>query len=215
MEGRTKAELARRLRIEEADLLSREEVAAILSLDVGTLRTKASQHVGYFRLSDAKTSPALYPKPWVIKYKQWRDSGRKQSFELWAQQTGSAINARLGPQMDWPQPPDPEEVEYNILILLLARWKHKELFKRCERIIRQYEARDEILSQHYDCPLYDKFNRIRPHDDPFVVDILIQKAQEILHPIAITGDTSMLIFEMHMQWESLLETELGFINLMR
>jgi len=216
MSDRTKAELARRLRMVESDLISRKETGAILDLDEHTLRTKSEQHVGFFKLSDDQTARALYPKRWVIEYKAWRDEGKKQSFDAWLKQNRKEhFNIKLGFQEKWPDGPDPKPLGLNDILLLLARWKYKELVTRCEWIIRGGVSRDELLLRHYECVLYDENQKIRAYDDPEVRTALMEKAREIVFPVTLPDFSEPIVSAMHMEWDYFLEKELELISFMR
>lgn len=216
MSDKTKAELARRLRMAESDLISRKETGEMLDLDEHTLRTKADQHVGFFKLSDDQRARALYPKRWVVEYKAWRDEGRKQNFDVWLKQNGKEhFNIKVGFQEKWPDAPDPKAIGLNSILLLLSRWKYKELSDLCESIFRGNKSRDDILLTHYECPLYDADKKLRDYNDPAIRSILMEKARDIVFPVISPEFDESIIFAMHMEWEYLLDKEIEIVGFLR
>lgn len=199
MTARTKADLARRLGISEADLISREQAAAILGLGVHTLRTKADQHVGFFRLSAAKTAHAIYPKHWVLKYRDWRDAGRQGSFP----------GEMAGPEREWPPEPDARPLGRKVTFLMIERWKYRELHSRCEAICAK-DAPIELLWEKHRSEhriLFGGEHNRRSLDDPEVFKAMVEKAKEIAQPEGVFVNPEHLAGLVKVVWEHVLEKE--------
>ena len=203
MSERSKSELARRLGIAEADLISRREAAELLGLDEGTLRTGAADHIGFFRQSEAKSARAIYAKPWVEDYKRWRQEGRKTRFP---------DHHRFGPQ-PWPDEPQPRPITPREAILMIERWKYKELHRRCEAICGQQSAPEALWQTHRaEAQLLKNRDGTRKSlDDPSLVSALAEKAQEIVVPYGTLIEPASLASLMRVVWEHILETERGWL----
>jgi hypothetical protein len=200
MSARTKAELARRLGMSEADLIGRKEAAAILGLDEDTLRTKADQHVGFFKLSASQTARAIYPRPWVLKYRDWRASGRRQ---------GSFPSGMAGPERDWPPEPDAQPLGRKVTFLMIERWKYRELHARCEAICAKDAPVEQLWERHRSEHriLFDNDHNRRSMDEPEVFQALVEKAKEIAQPEGIFVNPEHLASLVKVVWEHILEKE--------
>ena len=206
MNERTRSELARRLGIAEVDLISRREAAELLGLDEATLRSGASDYIGYFRQSDAQSARTLYPKPWVEDYKRWRAEGRKGRYPL-------AKN--LGRQQ-WPDEPERREITRKEAMLMMERWKYRELHRRCEAICVPGADAEALRDAHR------KEARLirgpdgarRSWDDPVFLEVLAKKAQEIALPKGTIVEPAPLASLMWVMWDQVLDKERDWLAAM-
>lgn len=203
MSERTRTELARRLGIREQDLISRKEAAEILGLDEATLRTKADQHVGFFRLSSAKAARALYPRPWVLKYKEWREGGRITSFP----------EDIAGPERDWPPAPEEREIGARVAMWMIERWKYRELHQRFEAICAGETSLPELLQKNMQEQrlLFDEQGERRSVDEPEVHRALVAKAQEVVAPFGVFAAPERLVSLVKVVWEHVVKAERQFL----
>jgi len=199
MSDRTKADLAARLGIAEDALLPRSEAAALLGLDVHTLRTHPNDHVGFFRLSDARTARALYPKPWVEDYRSWRAGGRTSRFR-----------GHMGPQSEWPSQ---RPISVRAAVLMIERWKYRELHIRCEDVCGGTIPFEELISRHRSeaAMLYRSDGTRKESDDPDLLPALVEKANAIIQPAGACVSPDRLAPLMRVVWEQVLETERGWL----
>jgi hypothetical protein len=215
MTEKTKPELARRLKLPEADLLSRDQAAALIpDLAVGTLLTKPDQHVGFFKLGDERTSRRAYRKDWVLSYAEWRTKGRDRAYDRWAKEEGKP---RIGfGEQPWPDEPEPEKLSYNAIWLMIDRWKHSELHRRIEAICGGDQSFDELRAvwRAEARQIFDPKGNKRHHGDPALKSILIEKAQEIIQPAGTFLHPERLTGIMQIAWEQVLETEKGWLEKM-
>ena len=198
MAEKTKAELAARLGITEDDLISRREAAELLGLDEDTLRTHAGEHVGFFRLSDARTARALYPRPWVQSYKRWRGGERKARF-----------HGAVGPQ-PWPEQ---RQITVAAAVIMIERWQYRELHRRCEDVCGRRVPFDELLQRHRReaSILFDRDGARRSADDPNVSASLLAKAKEVTQPAGACVAPERLVRLMQLAWEEVLRKERDWI----
>lgn len=198
MTKRTKSELARRLGIAEADLISRRDAAALLGLEEDTLRSGALDHIGFFRRSDAKSARALYAKPWVEDYKRWRAEGRQGRFPY----------NKLGPQQ-WPAEPEARAITHAEAMLMMERWKYRELHRRCEAICVPGADAEALWDAHRKEArlLRSPDGERRSWDDPAFLEVLALKAQEIALPQGTIVDPAPLASLILVVWEQVLHKE--------
>jgi hypothetical protein len=203
MAQRTKADLARRLGVHESDLISRAEAALILGLTEGTLRTKANLHVGFFKLADSRSSPAIYPKPWVEEYKLWLDGPRSSSFS--SEKSGSR---------GWPPLPKIREISLNEAVMMMDRWRYRELHLRCEAMFQGDESRLAALTNHQREArlLFDRSGGRRSESEADLAGALERKVRELIEPAGTASDPQKLMRLMKIVWESVLETERGWLS---
>lgn len=199
MTARTKADLARRLGIQVDDLISRADAASILGLHENTLRTKADQHVGFFRLSDANSARALYPLAWVLKYRDWRAAGKRGRFPTYM----------AGPEQDWPPEPDAPLLGRRVILLMIERWKYRELHARCDAICAEGAPLAELLHRHRSeyRLLFDSAHNRRSIDEPEVLEAMVSKAREIVQPGGASLNPEHLAPLVKVVWEHILEKE--------
>lgn len=204
MTQRTKSDLARRLGIAEADLITRKEAAQLLGLDEDTLRSGAKAHIGFFRRSDAKAARALYPKPWVEDYKRWRAEGRQQSYRH---------GKRLGPQ-PWPEEPEPRAIGLPEAMLMIERWKYRELHRRCEAICIPGADAKALWDTHRQeaRQLHGQDGSLRSADEPDFAEVLARKAQEIAVPCGVIVEPAPLARLILVVWEQVLKKERDWLS---
>lgn len=202
MAENTKADLAARLGVVEEDLIPRRKAAEMLGLDEDTLRTHANEHVGFFRLSDSRTARALYPKPWVEDYKRWRAAGRQTRF-----------HGKMGPQ-PWPAQ---RQITVAAAILMIERWKYRELHERCEAVCGRSMPVAELLERHRAeaAILFNREGERRSADEPDLFDALVGKAKEVVQPAGSCVHPERLVRLMQTVWEQVLETERGWLASMK
>lgn len=203
MTERTKSELARRLGIAEADLISRKEAAELLGLDENTLRSGAPDHIGFFRRSEAKSARALYSKPWVEDYKRWRAEGRKERYPY----------NKLGPQQ-WPEEPEARAITLREAMLMIERWQYRELHRRCEAICVPGADVKTLWDAHLkEAWLLKDHNGLRRSaDDPAFAEVLARKAQEIAVPQGTIPEPAPLARLMLLAWEQVLKKERDWLS---
>lgn len=203
MAGKTRTELARRLGIPEEQLISRQQAAEILGLDEDTLRTKANQHVGFFRLSATKAARALYPLPWVLRYKLWREGGRITSFP----------EEIAGPERPWPPAPEEREIGPRLAMWMVERWKYRELHERFEAICTRQSPLSELRERNLreQRLLFDDEGRRRSVDDPEVHEALVAKAREVVAPFGVFAAPDRLATLVKVVWEHVVSSERQFL----
>ena len=207
MAERSKAELARRLGIAERDLISRADAAAILGVEPDTLRTHADVFVGFYRLSESQTARALYPKPWVEEYKRWRAAGRKTRFP----------DDKMGRDLSWPVEPTLKEITAHQAIVMMDRWKYRELHFRCEAIFGGERSFEDLLPGHRAewQKLFEQDGKQRPVSEAEVADVLADKIKELVLPAGTIVALNRLLPLMQMVWVQVLETERGWLSKMK
>jgi len=203
MNERSKSELARRLGVAEADLISRKAAAELLKLNENTLRTGAADHIGFFRLSDSKSARALYVKPWVEDYKSWRKAGRKTRFP----------SQKLGPQQ-WPNEPELRPINHREAVLMIERWQYRELHRRCEAICGQQAAPDVLWQAHRAEVelLNNRDGSPKSLDDPSLASALALKTHEIVVPYGVLVETARLASLVRLVWGHILEKERDWLT---
>lgn len=206
MTQRTKSELARRLGIAEADLITRKEAAQLLALDEDTLRSGAQNHVGFFRRSEARSAHALYPKPWVEDYKRWRAEGRKKRYQP---------ADKLGPQQ-WPDEPEARAITHAEAMLMMRRWKYRELHRRCEAICVPGADAEALWDAHRKEArlIRGPDGKRRSWDDPAFLEVLAKKAQEIALPKGTIVEPAPLASLMWVMWDQVLDKERDWLAAM-
>jgi hypothetical protein len=215
MTEKTKPELARRLKLPEDDLLSRDQVAALIpDLVAGTLLTKPAQHVGFFKLGDKQTSRRAYRKDWVLTYAEWRIKGRDRGYDRWEKEEGK-LKIGFGEQA-WPGEPEPEKLSFNQISLMIDRWKQRELYRRIELICGGEHSSDELRGvwRAEARQIFDPKGQKRPQGDPSLKPILIEKAEEIIQPTRMSFHPERLTGIIQLAWEQVLETERGWLEKM-
>lgn len=215
MAEKTKAELARRLRLSEADLISRADAASLTGVAAGTLLTKPNQHVGFFKLGEEKTARCLYRRDWVLAYAKFREGDRTTSYESWAKSAGKRMIG-FGQQV-WPADPGPKEISFKAVMLMINRWRYGELHRRIEDACTGRRSPDDIRDslREESRILYDDEGRRRDTDDPELKPVLIEKARLIIQPAGVFTHPDRLAGIMREVWEQVLDTERGWLEYMR
>lgn len=172
-------------------------------MDQDTLRTKAELHVGFYKLSDTKTGRAVYPKAWVEEYKRWREGPRKTRFpELMS-----------GPKLDWPDEAPLQEITAKAAIVMIERWKYRELYRLCEAICGRTYPREKLLAYYHQQRriLLDPDGNRRSLDDPALSSALDKKISQLVMPAGTIVDTTRLRSLMRTVWEHVLEAQKGWL----
>lgn len=96
---------------------------------------------------------------------------------------------------------------------MVERWKYRELHRRCEAICGRQSAPDDLWKAHRSEVevLYNPDGSRKSLDDPAVVDVLAQKAKEIVVPYGTLVEPGQLVSLVKLVWEHVLETERGWL----
>jgi hypothetical protein len=122
----TRPELAKRLDIPEADLLTRDEAAVVIGIGRAYLSNMKLDGPAFYRSTKGSTAGVCwYPRLNVEHYARHRASKSKSRF------TG-----QIGKQ-EWPQTSEGAELTIPIhrLVEMVQRWKRRELYRRAQLIL--------------------------------------------------------------------------------
>lgn len=144
----SRGELAARLGIAEADLLTREQAAAAIGIKPTYLSNLKNDGPAFYRSTNApRGGVAWYPRAIVEEYAGHRASKAKSSFAgsvgllQWPPSSGGAGGS----------------VPVHLVVEMIQKWKRRELYRRAQRVLNEPLGEDE-----------DFRNELRMFGEPWV-----------------------------------------------
>jgi hypothetical protein len=215
-----KDELAVRLGLRPIDLISREVAAQMLNREHRSLANKATAELlpGFYNLSGkgVRSGTIFYRTDWIEDFRAWSAMGRA------ARNTPEA-RAALGdkicygpqslPESNAPEAVEVEALTFKEILLLIDRWKYRELHHRIEAVWTGEKARSELAASWRDEQrrLLDHRGEKRTRDDPLLDQPLLDKIQEVISP-GKADHPERLKSLMLLAWQSVLDQQKSWLE---
>jgi hypothetical protein len=132
----SRGELAARLGISDADLLTREQAAALIGIKPTYLSNLKNDGPAFYRSTNApRGGVAWYPRAIVEEYAGHRASKAKSSF---------AGSVGL---LEWPPSSGGagSSVPVHLVVEMIQKWKRRELYRRAQKVLNDPFSEDEAF----------------------------------------------------------------------